>query len=95
MKYVYISFVFTVGCATSPKCGNPAGASTVYATSKTCEIRIRQIVVGSKMRIPESLKGPNLTSHELTWTETSLVDGKIQFGHFVLVPKTTGGSHEQ
>lgn len=82
------------GCATTPKCGNLAEANLVYTDPKTCEVRIRQVVVGSKMQIPESLKGPALVSYEMTWVDTLLVDGKIQVGHFVLIPKLTGGSRE-
>ena len=94
MKYIICVLPFLVGCATSMKCGNPAGANLVYSDSKTCEVRIRQVVVGSKMQIPYSLKGPALASYEMTWVDTSLVDGKIQVGHFVLIPKSNGGSHE-
>ena len=94
MKCIFPFLLFFTGCATSPKCGNPSGANTLYAEAKTCEVRIRQVVIGSKMRIPESLKGPGLASHELSWADSSLVDGKIQLGHFVLIPKTSGGTNE-
>lgn len=94
MKYLICLLPFVVGCATSPKCGNLAGSNLVYSDPKTCEVRIRQVVVGSKMQIPESLKGPDLASFEMTWVDTSLVDGKIQVGHFVLIPKSNVGSHE-
>lgn len=94
MRYFIYFLPLLAGCATSPKCGNPAGSNPVYSDPKVCEVRIRQVVVGSKMQIPESLKGPSLASFEMTWVDTSLVDGKIQIGHFVLVPKSGGGSRE-
>lgn len=94
MKYFTLVLPLLAGCATSPKCGNPAGANLVYSDPKTCEVRVRQVVVGSRMQIPESLKGPSLASFELTWVDSSLVDGKIQVGHFVLIPKSNVVSHE-
>ena len=92
MRYISSIILVIAGCATSPKCGNPSGANTIYIGAKTCEVRIRQVVIGSKMQIPESLKGPALATHELTWADSILVDGNIQVGHFVLIPKTSGGS---
>lgn len=94
MKYLILTLPLLTGCATTPKCGNPAAANLVYSDPKTCEVRIRQVVIGSKMQIPESLKGPSLASYEMTWVDSVLLDGKIQVGHFVLVPKSSGGSRE-
>ena len=94
MKYCSVVLMLLTGCASSPKCGNPAGANTVYVEKKSCEIRIRQVVIGSAMQIPDCLKGPQLASSELTWVDSQLIDGKIQVGHFVLIPKTVGGSGE-
>ena len=94
MKYLICILPLLVGCASSQKCGNPAGSNIVYSDSKSCDVRIRQVIVGSKMQIPNSLKGPALAASEMTWVDSSLVDGKIQVGHFVLVPKSSGGRRE-
>ena len=94
MRYIICLLPFLAACATSPKCGNPAGSNIVYSDPKTCEVRIRQVLVGTKMQIPESLKGPALVSYEMTWVDTMLVDGKIQIGHFVMIPKSNVVSHE-
>lgn len=94
MRYLLLIALAVSGCATAPKCGNPVSTNTVYMDSKTCDVRIRQVVIGSKLQIPESLKGSDLASYEMTWVESKLVDGKIQLGHFALIPKTGVSSNE-
>ncbi len=76
------------GCAHSPKCGNPDGARIIFTGEKTCEVRIRQVTMGSELKIPQSLKGAALVDFTLDWVEPSLESGRIELGHFVLIPSS-------
>lgn len=53
---------------------------------ESCQVRIRQVTVGSDLKIPASLKGAALSEFALDWVEPTLQDGRIELGHFVLVP---------
>lgn len=89
---ILLSSLFVVGCAHGPKCGNPEGARVILAGEKTCEVRIRQVTLGSELKIPQSLKGTALVDFVLEWVEPSLESGRIELGHFVLLPSS--GSKE-
>jgi hypothetical protein len=82
------------GCAHKPICGNPPGSMTVFENDKSCTVRIRQVTIGSDLKIPESLKNPGLVSMTLEWIEPGLTDGRISLGHFELVPPPGGGKIE-
>lgn len=77
-----------VSCAHSPKCGNPEGARIIFTGEKTCEVRIRQVTMGSELKIPQSLKGAALADFTLDWIEPTLESGRIELGHFVLIPSS-------
>lgn len=95
MKYIfYLMSLGLVGCTISPKCGNPEGASIVYL-EKTCKVRIRQVVIGDEMHVPESLKGSGFAGYEVGWQDSILQDGRIILGHFILYPKRSGENHEK
>jgi hypothetical protein len=74
------------GCATGPKCGNAADSQTVFTDAKTCSVRIRQVLVVSKMDLPTGVKESELTSWRLEWIESELVNGRIRGGHYQFVP---------
>lgn len=77
------------GCAHTPKCGNPEGAKIILAGEKTCQVRIRQVTLGTELKIPQSLKGAALADFTLEWVEPTLESGRIELGHFVLIPSTS------
>lgn len=79
------------GCAHSPKCGNPTGARVILSGTESCQVRIRQVTVGSELKIPQSLKGTFLSHFTLDWVEPQLENGKIELGHFVLIPAAKDG----
>lgn len=82
MRYLYAMLaVMLTSCAHNPKCGG--GAPAIYQEAGNCVPRIRQVVIGSDLNIPESLKG-NLNSLKLDWVDSTLTDGQIVLGHFVL-----------
>ena len=81
-----ISLGLLASCASQPKCGNPEGARTVLVGTTSCQVRIRQVNIGSEFKIPDSLKDKLSSNFILDWRDASLVDGQIKLGHFVLVP---------
>jgi hypothetical protein len=81
---ILLSLNFITGCAHAPKCGNPDGAKLVYTGKQTCFVRIRQVVIGSELPIPESLKSTELSDFNLNWIDPIMKDGQISLGHFVL-----------
>ena len=89
MKFIlYFSMMFIyVGCAHSPKCGNPEGAKIILEGKNSCLVRIRQVEIGSNLKIPDSLKSPELAAMELTWVDPVFANGQITMGHFKLAPK--------
>jgi hypothetical protein len=67
----------------------------VYVKKTSCEIRIRQVTVGSDLKIPESLKRPDLAGMELQWVEPGVVNGHVVLGHFVLAPQSQTARKEK
>jgi hypothetical protein len=86
MKLDFFILVLALsGCSHVPKCGTPEGSRTVLMGKDTCQVRIRQVTIGSDLKIPESLKNSNLSQFTLEWVEPNLKDGRIELGHFVLI----------
>ena len=83
---VLLPAILLAGCVSTPKCGNPEGARTILTGKESCQVRIRQVTVGSDLKIPASLKGVALSEFALDWVEPALQDGRIELGHFVLLP---------
>jgi hypothetical protein len=80
--------LFISGCAHGNRCGDLKNVGTVYVSDRSCEPRIKQVVIGSEMNIPTSLKEQNLTDWKLAWKESALENGRIEAGHFQLSPPT-------
>lgn len=87
---VFLTTIFLAGCVSTPKCWNPEGARTILAGKESCQVRIRQVTVGSDLKIPASLKGAALSEFALDWVEPALQDGRIELGHLVLIPVSRG-----
>lgn len=85
-----IPTLILTSCSTTPRCGDPIDARVVYVQKNSCEVRIRQVTIGSNLKLPESLKGSRLVSSELQWVEPGLVAGQVELGHFVIAPKEEG-----
>ena len=83
MKYTIALLVLLTACAHDPKCGG--GAPAIYQDAGDCVPRIRQVMIGSDLKVPESLK-TNFAVQKLEWVDSQLKDGQIVLGHFVLVP---------
>jgi hypothetical protein len=96
MKHIVSVFLlFISACASKPKCGYPEGAKIVFENDKSCHVRIRQVVVGTDFKIPESLKSTALISYEINWRDTVVENGRVVMGHFVLIPQGTGQDREK
>lgn len=92
MRRLTMSLVLMIsGCAHSPKCGNPTGVRVILSGTESCQVRIRQVTVGSELKIPQSLKDTSLSQFTLDWVEPQLENGKIELGHFVLIPMAKEG----
>ncbi len=90
MKYTIVILVLAIsGCSHLPKCGNPEGAKVVLSGKDTCLVRIRQVTVGSDLKIPKSLKNSGLSQFTLEWVEPAMIEGRIELGHFVLLPMSS------
>lgn len=89
MRYcsIFFSLLFLVSCTHAPKCGNPDGAKLVFENKTSCMVRIRQVEIGTDLRIPQSLKNPELSLLELTWIDPVFSNGIIELGHFRLLPQ--------
>lgn len=78
--------LFLSGCATGSKCGNVGDSQTVFSDTKTCQVRIRQVLVASKMNLPKSVSASDLTTWQLQWVGSEFDSGRIAGGHYILVP---------
>jgi hypothetical protein len=85
-KTLFFLFLYLCSCTTTPRCGDSIEARTIYIKKSSCEIRIRQVTIGSDLRIPESLKRPDLAGMELQWVEPGVIGGQVILGHFVFAP---------
>ncbi len=88
---ILIQTMLIASCAHGPKCGNPEGAKVVIIDAGSCQVRVRQVTVGSDLKIPASLKGSGLAQFKLEWVEGGLSNGQIELGHFVLIPNSDSG----
>lgn len=88
MRHTLLLFMIVLlsSCASKPKCGNPEGARSVLVGASTCQVRIRQVNIGSDFDIPQSLKEKLNLDFTLEWQEARLMNGQIEVGHFMLVP---------
>ena len=83
---ISLTIIALGGCTTATKCGSTKNSETIFSDTKTCEVRIRQVLVASKMNLPSSVKSSDLPNWDLDWSSSDLVNGQIQLGHFVLRP---------
>lgn len=97
MKFIFYFLMILVygGCAHSPRCGNPEGAKIILEGKTSCLVRIRQVEIGSNLKVPESLKNPELAAMELSWVDPVFANGQITMGHFKLTPKLVNGQKSE
>lgn len=86
MTLSFIVSTVLTACATGPKCGNAADSQTVFTDAKTCSVRIRQVLVASKMNLPSAAKTSGFATWRFEWTESAFVSGRVSGGHFTLSP---------
>ena len=87
MKWILLVPLFALaGCASSPKCGIDKASSVVFTDNRSCVVRIRSVLIGSKMNLPKSVSSSDLVNWQLAWRESEFKDGQVVAGHFVLMP---------
>lgn len=85
MRNYGVFFLLLASCAHTPKCGNPPEAKVILYSDQSCRVRIRQVTLGSELKIPESLKNSGFAGFRLDWAEASADGSSISLGHFILV----------
>lgn len=84
MRYLILSLVlFIVSCAHKPNCGTLPEAKAVFYPN-SCKVRIRQVVIGQDLKIPQSLKN-DLNILEMGWEDPESKNGKIEMGRFIIL----------
>lgn len=87
---ILIGLLVSVSCAHTPRCGNPDGAKIILYSNESCIVRIRQVTIGSELKIPGSLKDKNFANFRLEWIEPKMDSGQIELGHFILLQNSEG-----
>ncbi len=94
MKYLLLAMALLVaGCANQAICGDSADARTVYFKN-SCRPRIREVIIGSELKIPSNIKKDALANFDLKWMDPSFDGGKVSLGHYDLVPKNASGANQ-
>jgi len=79
------------GCATKTVC--PSGGEPfrpVFDSANSCKVRIRQVVIGSDIKMPKSISFNGGTLNwNYEWKESEFKRGQIELGHLVLRPVTS------
>lgn len=83
MRYLVLTLMLFVGCAHKPNCGILPEAKTVLYPN-SCRVRIKQVVIGQDLKIPQSLK-KDLALFEVGWEEPESKNGKIETGRFIIL----------
>jgi hypothetical protein len=84
------------GCATKTVCANGQESfRPVLDPADSCKVRIRQVMVGSDIKTPDSIAlDTGSMNWSYGWVDGEFKDGQIVPGHIVLKPETpppTGG----
>lgn len=76
------------GCTTKTVCANGSESfRAVLDPENKCQVRIRQVVIGSEVALPKTLKLPEANAMwGYRWVDSELHDGSVKLGHFELVP---------
>lgn len=95
MIVTLLGTLILMGCATKTVCANgPEPFRPVLDPSHSCRVRIRQVIVGSEIKVPGSIAlGKSGVNWSYDWIESEFKDGQIVLGHLVLKPElsTEGG----
>ena len=89
MKFLIIGLlcVLLTSCVSKPICQNQTeNLRSVYDVENKCKVRIRQVVIGSEIDIPKSIGFKSETVWTYSWKDSKFENGKINNGHFVLMP---------
>ncbi len=90
MKHLFsalvASCILAPGCATKTICANGSESfRSVLDPNASCKVRIRQVVVGTDIRVPSSIAFDSAAVNwSYEWAESEFKAGQIMLGHIVL-----------
>jgi len=78
------------GCSGKTVCANgDESFRPVYDPENSCKIRIRQVMVGSEVKMPASIAlDIGSVNWLLDWAGSEFRNGQVELGHFILKPDT-------
>ena len=76
-------------CATKTVCANGSEPfRPVLDPAASCTVRIRQVIVGSEIKIPASISlDGDSVNWSYGWVESEYKDGQIVLGHLTMKPE--------
>jgi hypothetical protein len=87
MKIQILLTMLLSACASSPKCQTQGAASAIYMTEKSCDVRIRQVEVGSTTSGASTVRDSDRFVTVLDWVDATYENGQIKTGHFLKTQK--------
>lgn len=79
-----VAFLVLGGCVSKTVCGLPEDSRIVFASAKTCDLRIRKVTIGSDLGIPAAMRSEGLTRFAVRWVDPKMEGAELHTGHFVL-----------
>jgi len=94
---VCMSIVVLTGCASKTICANGSESfRAVLDPANSCKVRIRQVVVGTDIKLPASvaMDSGNI-NWSYGWSDSEFKDGQIVLGHVVMKPEPMPADSER
>lgn len=93
--FMILTLAFLSGCASKTICSN-GGESyrPIFDPDNSCKVRIRKVIVGSDIKIPQSAALDGGVNWSYDWVDSEFKNGRIELGHLVLVPQSGGAKNE-
>lgn len=94
---LFAALLAVTGCVTKTVCANGTESfRPVLDPVASCKIRIRQVIVGTDVKTPESLSmEKSATNWSYGWINSDFKDGQIVLGHIVLKPESPATEKSQ
>ncbi len=94
---ITVPLIFTFGCATKTICANGTESfRPILDPVNSCKVRIRQVVVGTDIKLPPSLAfDSGRVNWAYDWTPSELKNGQVDLSHIILRPEEVGAEVEK
>lgn len=88
---------FALGCTTKTICANGTESfRPVLDSSNSCNVRIRQVIVGTDVKTPASVAiDGGAVNWAYDWTPSEFKNGQIELGHVILKPQPASPEAEK